>query len=464
MSIFPGPEKFEIVGLPDAGGARPDVIALAHKSWVESAAKSGIDLSDFNFEAPLIERLKWAESRGLDIAAVLARFSMHLQHSTEAQVRDNVSYAAAHRMYVPPEFICVDEGITGRKASRGGLNRLKLILEQRLIDVLIVFKISRLFRVAYRGFQFIQEEIVDAGLRAISISQGIDTADEKTWKMLAYMHGMMDEMFISTVADHVRSGIEGLFRKGHVVGALPVGYVPKEVIGALPTNLGRPRMAPAIDSDAAKLIVQHFVWIRDGMPIREGWRRWVAANGPSDPRSKSSQISRSSYRRMLSNCRYTGRWAFGQKRNVWNTKRDCVVQIGRPESEVIFIESNELRIVDDELFFAVQKRLNNLKTGHRSPRKQKSLQLWDLVTDCFICAKCGTEKKLIRFYQAGANGHGMQCKHGDLCPCKTVVRRKDAVRAICEQLNKQLQSDRDLILKTIICAQKIEATDDEGSL
>ncbi|MHC4407060.1 MAG: hypothetical protein ACYTG0_46195, partial [Planctomycetota bacterium] len=52
-----------------------------------------------------------------------------------------------------------------------------------------------------------------------------------------------------------------------------------------PTKRGRPRTAPEVDPEVAARIRQHFQWIRDGMSIREGWRRWLAAGGPCDPRS-----------------------------------------------------------------------------------------------------------------------------------------------------------------------------------
>src|SRR5262249_18047750 len=153
-------------------------------------------------------------------------------HSTTAQVRDNATYAANHKIYVPPEFVCVDEGVSGRKARRDGLTRMKALLEHKLLKVLLVFKVSRLFRVAYLGFQFFQEQIVEEDLRAISTSQGIDTDDKKTWKQLAYLHGIMDEMLIGTIADHVRSGLNNLFNAGYVTGALTVGYRGVEVPNA----------------------------------------------------------------------------------------------------------------------------------------------------------------------------------------------------------------------------------------
>ncbi|MDA1016572.1 MAG: recombinase family protein [Planctomycetota bacterium] len=124
---------------------------------------------------------------------------------------------------------------------------------------------------------------------------------------------------------------------------------------------------------------------------------------------------------MLSRIAYTGRWEFGRKRNEFSTKRDYSRQIEQPDSEVEKFLCEELRIVDDELFFAVQRQLAKLKHGPRGPKKDKIPHLWDLVVKLFCCARCEE-----RFHQTGAGSKGMHCKNGDLCPCNSAVRREEA--------------------------------------
>jgi site-specific DNA recombinase len=446
--------------ISEDGSANAELQALVHSVWVETATSRSVDITGFDPHAALCDRLAWAKSHGFEIGGILSRFSSKLQHSTTAQVRDNVQFAASHNIYVAPEFVCVDEAVSGRKARRDGLARMTALLKAKMVRVLLVFKVSRLFRVAYLGFKFFQEEIVEEDLRAISISQGIDTADHKAWKQLAYLHGIMDEMLLGAIADHVRSGLGNLFQMGYVTGALTIGYVGVEVPGAPLTKLGRPRRMPAVCEETAKLIVEHFKFIRDGMPIKQGWKRWVAAAGPCDPRS-SGRMSRGSYRRMLSNPRYTGCWAFGRKRNQWSTKRDYNRAVDQPETDVILVSSEELRIVPDELYLAVQQRLGELKLGPRGPKRRREPQLWDLVTDCFFCAECSDGTEPIRFYQAGARGHGMRCKHAELCPSLTVIRREEAVRAVCGKLTELLLRDGEMITAVIARARQIDSQGDE---
>ena len=443
--------------LMSVGGANEELATTAHQWWIETAAKTGIDLAGFDPHAPLAERIAWATQAGLEIAVVLSRFSSKLQHSTRAQVQHTVEFAGHHKTYVPPEFLCVDEAEKGRRVRRDGLERAKAILHNRQAQTLLVFKVSRLLRTGYKSFQFVNEEVVEEGLRAVSTSQGIDTRDEKTWKALMYLHGMMDEMLLDTIADHCRAGLKTLFEQGYTTGALTVGYRRVDVPGAPLTNRKLPRTMPQIVMEVAQLIRQHYKWIHDGMTIKEGWRRWLAAGGPCDPRSINKSMSYQAYRRMLSNPRYLGCWAFGRKRNRWSSKLDYTQQVDGPEAELAIHRCEDLRILDDELFFAVQARLAEFRQGPRGPHKQKKdIHLWDLVTEFFHCVHCK-----VRFYQTGANGKGMQCKRGDLCPCKSAVRRKEAVQAICKELAEVIQRDADLIRRIICRGRQIDFQGDD---
>lgn len=442
--------------IPEAGAVNQELIREIRQWWHEAAEKTDIDLSCFDPSAPLDKRISWALEQGLEIGTVYSRFSSKRQHSTPDQVRTCVQHAAQKGIYCPPEFVCVDEAQRGYRTRREGLDRMLAILKTRRATVLLVFKASRLYRQAFKGYQLIQQEVVEEGLRAISVTQGIDTQDTKAWRMLFQVHGIVDDMVIEATADHVRAGLKGLFARGYTVGALAVGYRRKELPNAPITNRGLTRTVPEVAPDVAEMIREHFRLIANGMPIKKAWRKWVADGGPADPRSTKGYMSSRAYRRMLSRISYTGRFEFGRRRNEYSTKRDYSRQIEQPDSEVETFLCEELRIVDDELFFAVQRRLAELKKGPRGPKKNRTLHLWDLVTDLFWCPRCNE-----RYYVAGANGHGMQCKNGDLCPCKSAVRREEAVRAICETLCELIQEDAQMIEQIICRARELDARGDD---
>src|SRR6056297_209370 len=137
------------------GAANEKLTRNADKWWSEIAAVHNIDLTGFDPEATLETRIAWAISKGYEIGTIYSRFSTKLQHSTDDQVRECIHWAAKNRIYVPPELISVDEGVKGKRTRRAGLDRTKAILGQRLAKVLLVYKASRLFRQAGKGYQFI---------------------------------------------------------------------------------------------------------------------------------------------------------------------------------------------------------------------------------------------------------------------------------------------------------------------
>jgi site-specific DNA recombinase len=442
--------------LPTAGVASPAVSRQAHAEWLDAARQAGVDLTGFDPDAPLPRRLALAKAAGLVIATIYTRFSTKGQHSTADQIRACVLHAARNGMYTPPELICVDEAAKGRRVRRDGLGRVRAILAAKAAAVLLVFKVSRLFRVAWMGYQLVQQEVVEAGLRAVSVSQGIDTADKKLWKALLYLHGLLDDILIDTISDGVREGLIGLFNQGYSIGSPPLGYDAVPVPGAPPTKRGTPRTMPAVNPELAARIRQHYEWCRDGLPLAEGLRRWRAAGGPADPRSTTGKMSKPAYRRMLERLKYTGRWEFGRTRSRWNTKKDYVVQEPQPENTVLMRQCEELRIVSDELFAAVQRKLAERQTGPRPPRAKRVPRLWELLTDVFHCSRCDR-----RHHVVGSNVPRMRCPNLD-CPAKAMVDREKAVAAVCRALTDLFQSDLGLINRVVSATRALDvATPDD---
>jgi site-specific DNA recombinase len=453
--------------IPEAGQIDKSLAAQVHPIWMAAAESAGISLAGFDSQAPLADRIAWATSHELVIGCSYLRYSSSYQHSDEDQLRANVVHAAQNRIYVPPEHVCFDAAKSGRSKRRAGLQRINAILQSTFASVLLIFTMSRLYRRSYEAFRFVQEEVVEAGNRAIAVAQQIDTADEKAWKIKSQIYMIMDDLLIETIAENCREGLRGLHGKGWVTGAIGVGYRPVEVKGAPLTNRGLPRMVPEIDLEAARLIRLHAKLHLDGMSLRQGCRRWNAAGGPCDPRSTTGRMTPTAYRRLWSNIRLTGRWEFGRNRNKFQNKKDYTSQVEQPDEEVSVFESEELRILDDKTFVRLQEWLGSLKTGPHGPRKEKPKRLWDLTTGCFFCAACSKDGKLVRLYQTGAHGRGMQCKNGVMCACQSAVRREDAVSAVCDYLAGLLVSDShfiDDVVRSAISVSQTGHEDIEGQM
>lgn len=60
----------------------------------------------------------------------------------------------------------------------------------------------------------------------------------------------------------------------------------------------------------------------------------------------------------------------------------------------------------------------------------------------------------VRFYQTGP---GMRCKNSITCPSATIVRRKYAVKAVCDELTRLLDTDAAMIARVITNARELDA-------
>lgn len=447
--------------LSEVGAASAEVRELAHRLWSDAGGKAGIDLTGFDPKAPLTDRIAWAVSQGLSIGTVLTRFSTKMQGSTEDQVRVNVEYASRNRIYCPPELLCVDEAAKGRKVGRPALVRCQSILQRRLATVLLVFKLSRLSRKAHQAKRFIEEEIVEAGLRAIAVGHNIDTSEGKNWRLMVGIHGAMDEDLLSAMGDHAREGLVGLFLKGWTTGALALGYKPVPVEGAPLTRRGHPRTMPAVDEKVAVMIREHFGLIAGGMSLREGWRKWRRDGGAVDKRCKTGVMGYYAYVRMLSRADYIGLRQFCRKRNQWSSKADTIQQKVQPAEEVKVFQCEELRIVDDETYWKVQRILKNHELGPVQRVLNRDHHLWDLVIGTFKCPHCQDARAAAqRFHMCGAKGAFMRCPNPE-CLAPVMVNRREAVEAICKDLSARLVADTELVQWIVDSFGSLGAEDDD---
>jgi hypothetical protein len=69
------------------GAAPAELARHMHTLWQQGATRSGVDLSGFNPDASLDQRVGWAKSAGLEIGCGYTRFSTKTQDSTEDQCR-----------------------------------------------------------------------------------------------------------------------------------------------------------------------------------------------------------------------------------------------------------------------------------------------------------------------------------------------------------------------------------------
>lgn len=390
------------------------------------------------------------------IGAIYARYSSRFQHSIGDQVRSLLEKAGSEKIYVPREHICFDQGVRGTQERRPGLQQLRSLLASGTVQVLLVFTTNRLFRKTYKALQFVEEDVVERGIRCLFVKSGVDTADEKRWRMLLQVHSITDEAGAGMYADNIRVAHEGLFLRRQVCGTVTFGYRQRPVPGPA-TRRKLPRTEYEIDPEQAHWVLQVFRWfVEQGLSVASIIRKLNADPSiPLGPKSVSGRWTRLGVLGLLKNARYHGLWDYGRTRNVWQSKKDYGRQVPR-EQPLKQEQFEELRIVSDEIWFLAQKRLAEEKgTGGRKPKDGKRCTRPRLLNGLFVCSahdRC--------LHVGGSYGQTMVCP---VCqdlpveqrPLYSSLNRRLALRLTCQKLAELIRADLALLQEALaVCQQE----------
>jgi DNA invertase Pin-like site-specific DNA recombinase len=191
------------------------------------------------------------------IGAIYARYSSRFQDSIADQVRTLFEAAHQQNIFIPRDHVFFDLAVRGWKDRRPGLTSLRDAIKRKSFQVFLVFTTSRLFRRTYKAMQFVEEEIVERGIRGIFVKSNLDTADGENWRTMFQLFAAMDEAMVRMYGSHVQAAHEGLFIRGMVCMTLPLGYTGEDVPGEF-TKQKRPRRKIVIDPETARWIKRIF--------------------------------------------------------------------------------------------------------------------------------------------------------------------------------------------------------------
>lgn len=379
------------------------------------------------------------------IAAVYARFSTDFQHSVVDQVRACLEDAVRKRMQVERELVFFELAISGVKLRWPGLQALQEATRRKAYAVLFVLTTNRLFRKSYKCMEFVLEQIVEPGLRAVFVKSCIDTADAQTWRTVLQCQAMIDEHGSLMYAGNIRAAHEGMFEKGWVITSLPFGYQGETIEGPL-TKRMRPRQKIAICDEEAIWVRKIFHWfVHDRLPMARILEKLNTENAPANPKGYGEFWSHSALRYLLENPAYRGGWAYGKGHNVWQHKADYAKRVLRdqPLRERHF---EHLRLISDMEWNRAQELLaEHAGRGGRKPKDGDRTSRPRNLNGLLIC-----ETYEVRLKVCGDRGQWMACpvcrtlpKH--LRPLHTYLPRALATRKVCEALAKLIRDDKELV-------------------
>jgi DNA invertase Pin-like site-specific DNA recombinase len=338
------------------------------------------------------------------LAAVYARKSTDQlgltdeQKSVTRQVEHARVYAERKGWAVADEFVFVDDAVSGAEfATRPGFVALMASLKPRpRFQVLVMAEESRLGReqieVAYA-----LKQLAQAGVRVwLYLEDRERTLDSPTDKLLMSVTAFADELEREKARQRTYDALARKARSGHVTGGVVFGYRNREVVAG---DGRRQYVEREINPDEVDVVRRIFERCAAGVGVR---RIAITLNDEGAPAPTPRRSGRprswapSSVREVLYRDLYRGVviWNRIRKRDVWGLKR----YLARPEDQWMRRDAPELRIVDDALWTAAHRRLEesrasylwstNGKLNGRAPAV-KAIDSKYLLTGFAQCGVCG---------------------------------------------------------------------------
>lgn len=369
---------------------------------------------------------------------IYARYSSDLQResSIEDQIRKCQAYGVKQGWTVLEEYVRFDQAISG--AAIAGRDALEDLLNcakvtPRAFDCILVEDTSRLARNLPDALRIL-ERLTYYGVALVAVSQGIDTSQENS-RMLAAMHGVVDEQFLIGLRDKVHRGQEGRVLKGMNPGGRCYGY--RNVPIDDPTRQGKyGRMAvlgvqQEIDPTEAAVIRRIFETYADGKGFATIAKQ-LNHEGIPPPRPASNRLwqawSRYTIREMLFNEKYRGVIVWNRTKKMRNPDTGKKVSKTRPTSEWKTVEAPELRIVSEDLWNRAHEQnarvnqfgIRRLGGMNRTPRSRTYL-----FSGMLSCGTCGSPMVICSgggkrgYVKYGCHAH----KHSGVCENNWTIRQ-----------------------------------------
>ncbi|MBL9094385.1 MAG: recombinase family protein [Planctomycetaceae bacterium] len=397
----------------------------------------------------------WQEAGGKKswpTGTAYARFSTRFQESIADQIRKILEFALANQIRIPRQLIFCDLGVRGVKNRRDGLDDVRLTLRTRKARVLLLFATNRLFRKTYRTMEFVDTVHKELQARCIFVMSGIDTDKPDQWESLLNLHALMDQFTVRSGIAHIHAAHEGLLEKRIVFGTLSYGYGGRAIDGAF-TKRKLPRREIIIDETTAAVVRQIYRWyVNERLDVIEIIRRLSADPSiPKPPKSQNEEWTRLAVRNILQNTRYRGLWKYGVCESVFLPEADYVRQRQRVEP-LKEVQIDDLRIVDDAVWYAAQERLATERSGRRGrpPADGNHAARPKLLNGLLVCPEHDDQV----LHVGGPRGNAMICPRCRAVPAAerplyTVLNRALATELIVAKIIELLAGDAALVEQSI---------------
>ena len=334
-------------------------------------------------------------------------------------------------------------------------------------DILIVKDFSRFARRNSKGLVEL-EDLRDAGLRIISVDDGVDYPKRDDWLAIQFRF-LINEMPVTDASKKVRSVVRSRQNDGRWICAVPYGYVITDT----------KKMTFEVNEAAAQVIRLVFTL------YNEGWGYKKISNYLTEqkiPTPRQDELTRKlesgqdckikakpewsivTIQGILDNDFYIGTLREGKYTRTKINGKD----IRRDESEHIIFENHHEAIVDYRTFaIAQENRKRRTKDNYRGQKKYDTA-----YSGYLFCGDCGSPMFSMSrpdlapaytcgtYHRRGTSGctsHHTRVDELDKALKRYVKRVRDGSQAILTQLNEAIshqEDDQKKVMGTIEALQK----------
>ena len=363
--------------------------------------------------------------------AIYARYSSENQR--EASIADQFrvcrEFAQRQGWHIAKEYS--DHAVSGATLLRSGFQAMMASALRQEVDVVLAESLDRFSR-DQEDTAGLFKRLTFAGVSIVTLAEGDIT----------FLHiglkGTMNAMFLKELADKTRRGLRGRIELGKAGGGVSFGYrIVRRLENGVVTT-GEREIVP----DEATIVRRIFNDYRAGASPKQ-IAKALNAEGVRGPRGalwSPSTIHGTPERGIgiLHNELYIGRLVWNRQRFLKDPDSGKRVARANPPSEWITKDVPELRIIDDELWRAVQARYASVqrkwKTGAEGRRFNQFRRPKYLFSGLTKCGECGAgfivySRELLGCF--GARGRGT-------CTNKLTIPRPEVERRVLHALQDKL--------------------------
>lgn len=350
--------------------------------------------------------------------------------------------------------------------QRPGYQAMRRELMSHKKDILIVKDFSRFSRRNSRGLVEL-EDLRDAGVRIISIGDGIDFPNDDDWLKIQFQF-LINEMPVTDTSKKVKSVIRRRQQDGKWLCAAPYGYIlnARQEFEIVPTEaeIVREIFRLYIDGWGYKKIANHLT--EQGVPTpRMAERERKEQEGKTSKRPVKAEWAIVTVQGIIDNDFYIGTLRQGKyTRRKINGKEQR-----RDEWEHIVIEHHHQPIIDYRTFATARALRESRSTAHYRGQKKYDnsysgfLECGDCGAPMFAMSRrdikdayrCGT------YHRRGLKGctsHHIRVDRLDELVKLYVQKVKETSAAMLERLNADLAREQEDLDETERAAENLDAT------